>query len=98
MTIEKRMLALAAAVGIVVGAACDRNESGADGDGRDTVDIALPEDTGERLEEAGREVGEAVGEGLEAAGGAIQEAGQEVQEEMREGVTDEPADPDTTGT
>ena len=95
MRIEKRMLALVTAMGIVLGAACDRNESGADDD-RDTLDIAIPEDAGERLEEAGRDVGEAVGEGLEAAGGAIQEAGQEVQEEMREGMAGDTTEPDTT--
>jgi len=49
----------------------------------------VPEDAGERLEEAGRDVGEAVGEGMEEAGGALERAGQEVQEEMREGGAEE---------
>lgn len=88
MKLEKRMFAIALAGGVFLSAACgDRTD--ADGDGQDTLDISLPEDAGERLEEAGREVGETVGEGLEAAGGAIEEAGEEVQEEMREGAMPE---------
>ncbi|HEU4463540.1 MAG TPA: hypothetical protein VFS53_00705 [Gemmatimonadota bacterium] len=88
MKLDKPMVAIALAVGVFLGAACE-GRTGADGDGQDTLDISMPEDAGERLEEAGREVGEAVGEGLEAAGGAIEEAGQEVQEEMREGAMPE---------
>ena len=88
MKLEKRMIAIALAGGVFLGAACGERTD-ADGDGQDTLDISLPENAGERLEEAGREVGETVGEGLEAAGGAIEEAGEEVQEEMREGAMPE---------
>jgi hypothetical protein len=88
MKLEKPMIAIALALGVALGAACEQRDD-ADVDGQDTLDLAIPEDAGERLEEAGREVGEAVGEGLEAAGGAIEEAGQEVQEEMREGMMEE---------
>jgi hypothetical protein len=88
MKLEKPVITIALAAGIFLGAACADRTDG-DGDGQDTLDVSLPEDAGERLEEAGRDVGEAVGEGLEAAGGAIEEAGQEVQEEMREGAMPE---------
>ena len=88
MKLEKSMIAMALALGVVLGAACEQTDD-ADVDGTDTLDISIPEDAGDRLEEAGRDVGEAVGEGLEAAGGAIEEAGQEVQEEMREGMVAE---------
>lgn len=85
MKLEKPMIAIALALGVTLGAACEQGND-ADVDGQDTLDLAIPEDAGERLEEAGRDVGEAVGEGLEAAGGAIEEAGQEVQQEMRDGA------------
>lgn len=83
--------AIAIALGLTLGfAACERTEDGAAGD---DIDISIPDDADEKIEEAGRDVGEAVGEGLEKAGGAIEEAGQDVQEEMQEGR----AEDDTVG-
>lgn len=77
-------MALALSLGLV---GCVQ-EDGADGDGADTLGVAVPENVGERLEEAGRDVGETVGEGMERAGEALEGAGREVQEEMREGQAD----------
>lgn len=85
------MTASVLALGLALGfAACERTEDGA---ADDNIEISVPEDAGEKIEEAGRDVGEAVGEGMEKAGGAIEEAGQEVQEEMEEGR----AEDDTVG-
>lgn len=77
-------MALALSLGLV---GCGQ-EDGTDGEGADTLGVAVPEDVGERLEEAGRDVGEAVGEGMERAGEALEGAGREVQEQMREGQAD----------
>ena len=66
MKLERTVIAIALAAGVFLGTACGERTD-ADGDGQDTLDISMPEDAGERLEEAGREVGETVGEGLEAA-------------------------------
>lgn len=81
------ILALALAV-----EACER-ESQEGGAANDDIEISIPEDADERLEEAGREVGEAVGEGMESVGGAIEEAGREVQENVGDGAAEE----DTVG-
>lgn len=77
-------LTLALSLGL---AGCAQDE-GADGADADTLEVAMPENAGERLEEAGRDVGEAIGEGMEATGEAIEGAGREIQEEMREGEAD----------
>lgn len=82
-------IAMALALSLTLGLAGCEQGDGTDGDGTDTLDVRVPEDAGERLEEAGRDVGEAVGEGMEEAGGALERAGQEVQEEMREGGAEE---------
>ena len=73
--------------------ACER-ESQEGGTANDDIEISIPEDADERLEEAGREVGEVVGDGIESVGGAIEEAGREVQENVGESGAEE----DTAGT
>ena len=78
------IMATALILGLALGIeACERESQ--EGATDDDIEISIPEDADERLEEAGREVGEAVGEGMERAGGAIEEAGREVQEEVEEG-------------
>lgn len=60
----------------------------------DTLGISIPEDTEERVEEAARRVGGAVGEAMEVTGEAIERAGERVQDET---IGEAPADaePDT---
>lgn len=81
-------IAGAMALALSLGLAGCGQEDRTDGEGTDTLGIAVPEDLGERLEEVGRDVGEAVGEGMERAGEALEGAGREVQEEMRGGQAD----------
>lgn len=81
-------IASAMALGLSLGLVGCGQEDGTDGEDADTLRVAMPEDVGERLEEAGRDVGEAVGEGMERAGEALEGAGREVQEKMREGQAD----------
>jgi hypothetical protein len=82
------IIAAALILGLVLGVeACERESQ--EGAADDDIEISIPEDADERLEEAGREVGEAVGEGMESVGGAIEEAGREVQEEVQEGRAEE---------
>lgn len=78
------IMATALIVGLAFGVeGCERESQ--EGAANDDIEISIPEDADERLEEAGREVGEAVGEGMESVGGAIEEAGREVQEKVDEG-------------
>jgi hypothetical protein len=82
------IIATALILGLVLGVeACERESQ--EGATDDDIEISIPEDADERLEEAGREVGEAVGEGMESVGGAIEEAGQEVQDKVEEGRAEE---------
>ena len=78
------MTATALILGLALGMqACERESR--EGATDEEIEISIPEDADERLEEAGREVGEAVGEGMESVGGAIEEAGREVKEQVEEG-------------
>lgn len=81
-------IASAMALALSLGLAGCEQEDRTNGEGTDTLGVAMPEDAGDRLEEAGRDVGEAVGAGMERAGEALEGAGRDVQEEMREGQAD----------
>lgn len=68
-------------------------DRGLDAD-EDTLQISLPEGTEERVEDAARRVGGAVGEAMEVTGDAIERAGERVQDETIEDEATE-VEPDT---
>ncbi len=72
-------------------AGCKRGESG-DGMDSDTLEISIPEDAAEQLEDTGRRIGHGVGQAMQSTGKAMQRAGERVEEEARP-----EAEPDTSG-
>ena len=92
-----RAAALAAALTLAAApVACERDETPEeielDPDAPDTLDLDVPDDAAEQLEETGRAVGGAVGEAIEETGEAIESAGERIREEVEE---NRPALPDT---